>query len=60
MASERISVDEFAEVTFNAILRALEARKIPPRGPIIYGIIWFPESLPGGEVMKPGTIGRTG
>ena len=60
MANAKISVDEFAEVTFNAILRALEARKIPPKGPIIFGIIWFPETLPGGEVVKSGAIGRQG
>jgi hypothetical protein len=54
MAQERITVDEFAEVTFSAILRALETRKLRPGGPIIYGIIWFPEAFHGGEIVGPG------
>jgi hypothetical protein len=47
----RIGVEEFTEVTFNAVLRAIEAQKFP-RGPIIYGIIYVPEGLPG-EVVQP-------
>jgi uncharacterized membrane protein len=52
-----ISVDEFTEATFKAVLRASEARKAAhgadrqdfKPGPIIYGIIWWPEGGPGGE-----------
>ena len=58
----RIGVEEFAEVTFNAVLRAVEAQKFP-RGPIIYGIIYMPEGLPG-EVLqqlpRPESQGRSG
>lgn len=41
-----VTVEEFTEVTLGAVLRALEARKLP-RGPIIIGIIWAPEALRG-------------
>ncbi len=41
-----ITFEDFTEVTFQAVLRALEARKLP-RGPIIIGIIWAPEGLRG-------------
>jgi len=52
-----ISVDEFTEATFKAVMRASEARKAAARadkhdflpGPIIFGIIWWPEGGPGGE-----------
>lgn len=37
----RIGVDEFTEATFSAVLRATEARGLPPQR-IIYGIIWDP------------------
>jgi hypothetical protein len=54
-----ISVDEFTEATFKAVLRAAEARKAGTgvdregilAGPIIYGIIWWPEGGPGGEIF---------
>jgi hypothetical protein len=45
--AQRITVDEFTEVTFNAVFRALQERKVP-LGPIIYGIIYMPEGLQGG------------
>jgi hypothetical protein len=54
MDKQRITVDEFAEVTFAAVLRALENRRLVPRGPIIYGIIWFPEPLSGAEAGRLG------
>jgi hypothetical protein len=43
-----ISVDDFTEATFKAVLRAAEARKVDPelrfpQGPILYGIVWWPE-----------------
>jgi flagellar biosynthesis protein FlhB len=37
-----ISVDEFAESAFKAVLRATEVQKLP-KGPIIYGIIYMPD-----------------
>jgi hypothetical protein len=46
----QISVDQFAEATFAAVLRALQAERKPgrlPLGPIIYGIIAFPEAFEG-------------
>ena len=46
----QISVDQFAEATFAAVLRALQAERQPgrlPLGPIIYGIIAFPEAFEG-------------
>jgi len=45
-AASSITIEEFTEVTLGAVLRALEARKLP-RGPIIIGIIWMPEGLRG-------------
>jgi len=44
----QITVDEFAEVTVAAVLRGLEARRNPDLrlGPIVYGIIAWPEGLP--------------
>ena len=56
----RISVEDFAEATFSSVLRAIEARPQSgrkfPFGPIIYGIIWYPEGLEGvpGQVFQPG------
>jgi hypothetical protein len=51
----RISVDDFAEATFSAVLRALDAREQAATeqkaavavGPIIYGIIAWPQGIPG-------------
>jgi hypothetical protein len=39
-----ISVSEFTEATFAAVMRAIEARQFP-RGPIIYGIIYLPQEV---------------
>jgi hypothetical protein len=59
---DSISVDDFAEATFKAVMRAAEARKLEPGddrqklilGPIIYGIIWWPEGFPGeGPIIAP-------
>jgi hypothetical protein len=60
----RISLEEFTEVTLNSVVRAMEARSRPDRkfpfGPIIFGIIWYPESPTGlpGEIIQP-PISRT-
>lgn len=52
----RISLDEFTTVTYDAVLRAVEARtpggKRPSFGPIVFGFIWWPDG-PG----SPPTIG---
>lgn len=59
-AAGRITVDEFAEASFNAVLRALDARaervrdERPPFGPIIYGIIAWPSDFPGSHVPLGG------
>jgi hypothetical protein len=44
--SMKITFDQFTEVTLNAVLRAIEARRFPG-GPIIIGIIYNPQGLPG-------------
>jgi len=47
MASQRIAVEDFTQVAFEGVLRAIEARNREdfrlPYGPIIYGIVWDPE-----------------
>ena len=51
-----IPFDQFTEETLGAVLRAVEAQKIPHR-PIIIGIIWVPEGLGGlgrGAPVKEG------
>ena len=53
----RITVDEFTQVTFNAVLKALQERKVP-HGPLIYGIIWLPEGVRSG-VGAEATVGRS-
>ncbi len=63
-ATSRITVDEFAESTFAAITKAIDRRPTRPggiRGPIIFGIIYFPDGLPGdfgGNL--PGSGGQPG
>jgi len=54
MAESRVSLEELTEAAFSGVFRALEARKIAPAdrekflpGPILVGIIWWPERLPG-------------
>lgn len=54
MAQSRVSLEELTEAAFTGVFRALEARKIAPAergkflpGPILVGIIWWPERLPG-------------
>lgn len=57
-AAARISVDEFAEATFKAVLQAIEARRLQSPedrilfpGPLAYGIIWWPEGM-----QQPGVL----
>ena len=53
----RITVDEFAETAFKAVMRAVEAQKFP-HGPIIWGIIYQPQALPA-EVIQPAAKGTS-
>ena len=48
-----IPFDQFTESTLAAILRAVQAQKLPHL-PIIIGIIWNPQGLPGiqGQVNR--------
>ena len=52
MANEKraasIPFDQFTESTFATVLRAVEAQKLR-RSPIVTGIIWLPQGLPGLE-----------
>jgi hypothetical protein len=55
-----ITVDEFAEAAFRGIMRAIDARKLPGSlgrfpGPIVWGLIWWPQSPFEGEpnVVQP-------
>ena len=54
-----ISFEQFTEVTTAALLRALEVRKLP-RGPILIGIVYYPEGIGpggrGGQVVGPGAV----
>ncbi len=54
----RIQLDEFTQLAFESVLRASELRRLPANkfpGPIIFGIIWWPEGLPtpGGAIGAP-------
>jgi hypothetical protein len=54
----RIPLDEFTQLAFESVIRASELRKLPPNrfpGPIIFGIIWWPQGLPspGGAIGSP-------
>ena len=45
----RIELQDFTQLAFEAVVRASEAKKLPPsriRGPIIFGIIWWPDGIP--------------
>jgi hypothetical protein len=50
-----ISVEEFTEATFNAVLRAIDARQFP-HGPIIYGIWYLPQGVPIEQVTGAGEV----
>jgi hypothetical protein len=42
----RVAVEELTASAFSGVLRAIEARKLPIEkipGPILVGIIWWPE-----------------
>lgn len=56
-----VSLDQVTEAAIAGVLRALDARKITDDriripGPILAGIIWWPERLEG-ELPVPGQIG---
>ena len=43
-----IPFDKFTESTLSAVLRAVEAQRLP-HFPIIIGIVWNPQALQGSE-----------
>lgn len=54
----RIELQDFTQVAFEAVLRASEVKKLPPNkipGPIIFGIIWWPDGIPApdGQIGAP-------
>ncbi len=57
MADEapRMALEEVTQAAFGGVLRALEARKLPPErfpGPIIVGIVAWPELQGQGGFLK--------
>lgn len=56
-APVRISFEDFTTSVSSAILRAIDARKLP-RGPILIGIVLWPHDLGPGRVTDIKTIGR--
>jgi hypothetical protein len=57
----RVALDEVTEAAFSGVLRALEARRLPPErfpGPILVGIIAWPE-LSQSEQIR-GSLGARG
>ena len=55
--AKSISLEDFTELTLKSVLRAMEVRSQTqrfPLGPIIFGIIWYPENFgPFGEAFQP-------
>jgi|RhiMethySRZTD1v2_1073278.scaffolds.fasta_scaffold466626_2 hypothetical protein len=48
----RIDLQDFTQMAFESVLRASEIKKLPPgkiRGPLIFGIIWWPDGVPAPE-----------
>jgi hypothetical protein len=56
-SARSISFDEFTEATFSAVLRATAARKLP-HGPIIVGIVYWPELKPPSGIAGAGITKR--
>jgi hypothetical protein len=62
--TKSISFEDFTELTLKSVVRAIEVRDQLPRrfplGPIIFGIIWYPESVIGlpGEILQQGGVAR--
>jgi hypothetical protein len=58
-----ISFEDFTEVTLRSVVRAMElrgqAQRRFPQGPILVGIIWYPDliGLPG-QALQPGAVVR--
>jgi hypothetical protein len=53
----RVALEEVTHAAFAGVLRALEARKIPPErfpGPILVGIIAWPELSQLPNIAQPG------
>ena len=47
-----IDLAQFTETVATSLLRASEARK-RPFGPILVGIIWWPEGMEPGQMPRP-------
>ena len=61
--TKNISFEDFTEVTLKSVLRAMEVRSKSQRfpvGPIIFGLIWYPEVLTGsvGEVLQQQSLSK--
>jgi hypothetical protein len=57
------ALEEVTNAAFNGVLRALEARKLPIEqfpGPILIGIIAWPELRQGGLFRQVGEEGQAG
>lgn len=58
--AESITFAEFTETTLAAVSRAIEVRRERdpklPIGPILFGLIWWPDGLEGGRpvIEQPG------
>lgn len=47
--ASRVTLSELTETVTAAVLRATQVQKRPrPLGPILIGIVWWPEGLEGG------------
>jgi hypothetical protein len=58
--ASRLALGDVTEAAFGGVLRALEVRRIPMEripGPILVGIIWWPELRQAGIVGKQGIAG---
>jgi hypothetical protein len=58
--ASRLALGDVTEAAFGGVLRALEIRRIPMEripGPILVGIIWWPELRQGGMIGKQGLPG---
>jgi hypothetical protein len=63
MGDERpsVEVEALTEAAFAGVLRALDARKMRPEqfpGPILVGIIWWPELSQLGERLVDSAVGQ--
>lgn len=57
-SAQRITLDQFTETTASAVIRAMDAREsgLKPFGPMIFGLIWWPDESPFGRPGQPPII----